>query len=597
MNIYLLAWNMRKEMQMVAVSAMQKITSIYPQLDPETFWSRSSTDNQVFLAAIQPPMSVIAPRRYLDSKGDVVVTYSGIPVNVRDTYKAHCADHLKTHWSELNDDLEGQYVAILCDFKTSRVEVLTDNFGIEPVFYYQHHNLWIVSNSLWLINQCVEAPASLDPLGVSLLLRIGWPCSDRTMLSHASLIQAASHWKWESGDSEPSKRTFYSRRSLGRIKKKRSFNVKHLAEQMTLPLVLLAKYFGTLDIQLTGGGDSRLVAALAIHGQLPSRYYTFSHINPLDSYIAKLIAKSFNLEHRSLSVKPEEILKIWDKAWWYLLRQNDGMVGYEEIPYPNTIELMRPVERLKTTIWGSGGNFARGGYYPHFDNMQPTSEEVVTVLKKMHVNTNNELILPHCASLTDNYLKEYVDGCIADDVRPIDIPDMFYLYQRIGRWPGIMARTSMPLGSLYSPFTTKAFIENAFSMPPNNQQRRVIHYELIKFCVPELHKIRYDDPWKFKKIGGNAWLRRLDRSFGIRGKAASKLEATETSPLNYIEIKLEQLRELCLSNNNDILWHLVNRDAFERITSKNTSPAERAPYLTTFNAMSMVYSYAGLAGC
>ena len=601
MNIYLFAWHLPKEMHETAVGAIQRTTSIYPQLDPATFWSRSSGDGQIFVATIQTPRAITAPRKYIDTQGDVAVFYSGLPINVTDKYLGHDAGDLMSHWEDLATDLEGQYAVFRCDFSACKADLLTDRFGIEPSFYYRKDKLWIISNSLWLINQCVKTRPSLDPLGMALLLSLRFPSSDRTLLSHARFVPAASHWKWESTDSEPNQSTYLPRNFVAEGKRQSSLrprDIRDLADQMARPLVLLAKNFGALDVQLTGGLDSRLVTGLMMRAGLSSRYQTFSHINPIDNYIAKRIAETYNLDHRFLSVRPERVLRTWSKAWWYLLRQGDGMAGFDEIPYPDTLRLLEPCNQLDTRIWGSGGGIAKGLCQYLFKSKHPTPQDVLSVLKKAYFKTRtNPLIRPQCVSQTDAYLSDYVDGCIAQDISPIDIPEVFYLYERVGRWPGITARVAMPLGSLYSPFTTRAFIEAVFHLTPRLRAKRLLHYELIRFCAPSLHKIPYDDPKKFKNfkdISWNIWLQRLNKYFGVGERTPLRTSAFELQPLAYIEIKLDFLRDLCLSNTSSDLWELVDRAVFEKITGDQTSPAERAPYLSFLNTLSTICSYVDL---
>ena len=115
MNIFLFAWNLPEAHQRSTVSTLRKMTSIFPQLDPQTLWSAASRDNQVFLAAMHMSEGVVRPRKYLSCLGDVTVTYSGLPINIHDTYDAHRADSLNSHWHELR---MRQFIPIFTDRST-----------------------------------------------------------------------------------------------------------------------------------------------------------------------------------------------------------------------------------------------------------------------------------------------------------------------------------------------------------------------------------------------------------------------------------------------------------------------------------------------
>jgi hypothetical protein len=593
MNIFLFAWNFPQIYQKSVVGALRKMPSIFPQLDPKTLWSGSSADNQIFLAAMQMPNNIVQPRKYLHSHGPVAVTYSGLPINIHDTFRAHRADDLNSHWHELPEGVEGQFVFIRCDLNACNAEIITDSFGIEPVFFLRYQKAWIVSNSVWLILQSLKLRPELDPLGISLLLAFGRHCRNRTLMSDIELIPPASVWKWASGISDPRQIEHYPGRVLAQLTNSRKkYDARALAEQMTHPLRLLARHFGPPEIQITGGIDSRLVVALSMHDRLPVRYSTFRHVSAVDNHIACRIADRFALDHQSVSLQPQEVFDTWERAWWYLLRQNDGFVGFLGIPFPDSAKLMEPSRELGIRVWGSGGGIAKSYNPDLFKSPRPDAKDAYDALKKGYVKFDGpELMSQGCLELVEDYLNCFVKNCLNKDIQPASIPDFFFLYSYLGRWGGLIARMALPVCHLYSPFATKVFVETAMSLPTELRTKNHLHYNLIKFCEPRLHSIEYDKPLKFRNIGLNPWRRRIKKYCGIKLWRSLKCEITELRPVDYLEIKCEQLRDLCLSTENDVLWQLVDRSVFEEITGKKTPPKDRVRYLPILNNLSMICGY------
>jgi hypothetical protein len=179
-------------------------------------------------------------------------------------------------------------------------------------------------------------------------------------------------------------------------------------------------------------------------------------------------------------------------------------------------------------------------------------------------------------------------------VPPIDIPDLFFLYYHLGRWPGITASIAMPLSVLFSPFATKTFVETVFRLPSRYRAKRMVHYQLIRYSEPNLHRIPYDSPMKFGQIGLNPWILRIRKYLGLKTKSAMKFEKTEPHPHDYIEAMINEIRELCLSNNNDLIFQLVNRETLEKITSSKTPSTLRMQYLPTINIIAKICSYSSL---
>lgn len=78
----------------------------------------------------------------------------------------------------------------------------------------------------------------------------------------------------------------------------------------------------------------------------------------------------------------------------------------------------------------------------------------------------------------------------------IDIPDTFYISERLRRWAGISLRKSMIFNDNFSIFCTRPFVKAAFSVTASNRYCEVLHHDLIQYMMPELQCIPFDTPWQ-----------------------------------------------------------------------------------------------------
>jgi len=164
MNLFVIGWNLPKEHHPMAWAELRRMTEVYPQLDPETFWYHSSPCGTIFTASMHTASQAAAPRRYVMQNNDQVVFYSGLPIDPTGAYPAHHAEALSAHWDQLAKSLEGQHVIIRAIDDPLRLELMTDFLGMEQVYYSQQGDTWLISNSVQLIEQ-INGSSALDPLG------------------------------------------------------------------------------------------------------------------------------------------------------------------------------------------------------------------------------------------------------------------------------------------------------------------------------------------------------------------------------------------------------------------------------------------------
>jgi hypothetical protein len=64
MNLFVLGWNLPKEMFPRVLAELRRMSDIYPQLDPHTIW-HSGERQMAFGASMHTSAAAAAPRRYV----------------------------------------------------------------------------------------------------------------------------------------------------------------------------------------------------------------------------------------------------------------------------------------------------------------------------------------------------------------------------------------------------------------------------------------------------------------------------------------------------------------------------------------------------
>ena len=220
MNLFLAGWNLPIEYRSKALIELQRMGEIYPRLDPKTIWSYGGKNGPVFAASMHTNDQASAPRQYVHRDENQVVFFSGLPVHSSGKFPAHRSESLSSHWDQLTEDIEGMFCIVRAFDNPSKLELLTDMVGMEQVYYFHRDNLWLISNSVRLIERIV-GPLAMDPEGISLHLSSDWVWDDLTLLSNVRTIPGGQVWTWVEGEHEPLRRNYYSPSRLAGLSHKK----------------------------------------------------------------------------------------------------------------------------------------------------------------------------------------------------------------------------------------------------------------------------------------------------------------------------------------------------------------------------------------
>ncbi len=603
MNLYLIGWNLPKEHYSLALAEMRNMTKIFPKIDPETLWHYSSECGTIFAASMHTNKSSANPRIYVKQSDDQVVFYSGLPIHSKGTYPAHRAEALSDNWDQLSEDLEGHFLVARAGDNPPRLEILTDFIGVEQAFYFRDGESWLISNSVHLIER-VTGPKPIDPMGASLFIGLSWVASDCSLRSNIKVVPGGQHWSWQVGRPEPEQRAYYHPSRLASLpnQKLNSSFYQRLADDMMQPCYSLGKEFDNIKCTLTGGRDSRLMAALLIRTKLQAQYYIFGDRTSTDATVAKLISETFNLPFEYVSISTEDIIKNWDSVSMYSVRQNDGMRSFNIMPtvLMSNLDLHDDLhnrnlwgDNLNLSFWGNGGELARGFYSKtNFYMTKHNKESIINFLFSTRILRNDGLILQDGIELVQEYLRDFVTQAIDYGFPLIDIPDVLYAYQRAARRGGLSARGSSQIRDVFSPCCSRPFVEAAFSMPALQRYTQPLHYNLTRLLSPGLFNLPLDkDPWHFQHPLVNllhvysteklkSFRSKISKLKGDSKVKDSYKKSTIFDDIRLFEAKREEMREICLDQNKDSsLWNIVDRSRFDKITSSDFDPANRKKYV------------------
>lgn len=587
MNLFFLGCGLKDGQSEQVSHALKSSAQVYSSLHGGQFYSWQSQCQGTLVACQHPSSEWLGARNYVYEDDDAVVLYDGLPVDESDRFDAHIACDLYKYWDDAAHDLDGFFCGVRILKSNLQAELQLDSFGAHPVYYRKSGDSWLISNSVALLDK-LTGVCELDPAGVSRYLSLGWVAGNRTLRKGVRTFPAGERWIWKRGTPDPERRQTASissitgppKSTLGRT------DFGRLSEAMARPLTSIGRNFDSVLCPLTGGRDSRVLAALLVHNNVPARYYTYGNTVGVDGEIAAEIAEALVIDHENLVTKATDLLANWETEAEKLILQGDGMCPLQLVLSNSTAHsvVTRP---LPVRISGAGGGVLKAHTFnPYQEFRGLTVGDIQNNLSNLNVSDSGGLVRPEAVAnaraMVDRTVERYADHGV--DLN--DINDTFFLYEEEGRRVGQVMHPTTFLRDTYSPYYSRTVTTAAFTVSARARRILPFHYGLLQEVAPQLLNIRFDKgSWRSRSPNVNFYqeLARQVRRRLVEKMSARFARTSAVDPLHFIikdtgfeRLKwLQQiqgkLREDCLDNRNAAIWDYVDRKKFDALTADSAT--------------------------
>ena len=203
----------------------------------------------------------------------------------------------------LGDDADADGVFVRWAFQNNRLQLSTDRLGLYPIYYLQHENQLMLSNSIELIRQ--HQPLTLDTEAVAIFFRLGFYLGQRTAFKGLCRPNGQLQVSVSAGGLELS----ISRPTQSQVDN--SDFEQQYCDLMHHALQPLVGQTPALYMPLTGGKDSRhIFLSLRQAGLKPDCCYTVSVLAPHyndDQQVAQQLCQRTALMHQALAAETKLI--------------------------------------------------------------------------------------------------------------------------------------------------------------------------------------------------------------------------------------------------------------------------------------------------
>ena len=333
------------------VGALGVATDAFPQLDAGTTRSWRSHAGRLLAASVHHAVSVARPRRSRAERTGEVVFYDGLPVSRGDQFHAHDADELLARWPGLEECIDGQFVTVRLDLERERADLICDMLGLVQVFAVPAGRGILASNSVEALRAAVGLNDP-DPRGLATFLSIGWAVDDRCLLSGPRRLSGGCRHTLAGGRLRSIEyATLRGSAEAGRGRS--TAEVARRLEELTRGALRASK---AVRSGLTGGRDSRVVAALAVRGDADIEYYTSGRPGDIDVQIGQRLAAELGVPWRMINPPLPVEAEPADLTLRFV-RQTDGLASVSRVS--DQFDLPGAIDTLGLKLSGTGGELAR----------------------------------------------------------------------------------------------------------------------------------------------------------------------------------------------------------------------------------------------
>lgn len=280
-------------------------------------------------------------------------------------------------------DLIGTFVALVDDRLNGQVAVVTDALGLQPFFVGSRAGAFAGGSDVWAIGRAGLCGSRLNYDAVSSWLLHGYECGDDTLMQDLHRPAPAAITYYRGASTTPVR---YHRPIGGEARPQRTEIADAIHDNVSQAFDLLTADIPDLNIALSGGFDSRLVAAMSKRKLGDRARATVVKEIDSDAFVAERVAQTLKM--------PLEVINT-DGSRWNIY---DEPFGFSPAGFPITKQVSWVVANKRPGVplisGFLGDSLVRGSADRRDGKLDRETTEDLTVVQSRHRQAaNNRLDL------------------------------------------------------------------------------------------------------------------------------------------------------------------------------------------------------------
>ncbi|TDD21705.1 hypothetical protein E1294_13865 [Nonomuraea diastatica] len=369
-----------------------------------------------------------------------------------------------------------------------------------PVFYAETPDLHVVGSRALLVHLAAQPVDRIehDVLALQTMIRQGFFLSDETPYKGVTALRPNARLDVQDGRRTIAETPLPEAAPAPTSARAKRAAIGELAEALLATVTPLRDLSEPVNLALTGGRDTRILAALLHAARVPFRVTTNGLDTHPDVIIARQIAARLKVEHtviapQQTAQKDAVLVEHPLSRTWETLRTCEGMTSaYESIvsylPYSG-----------KPTMSGQSGETLRAGSL----NLLQTDLGDKALLRRITTTfAKDEKMFTADAN---EHARELARPWLARPNR-LEALDHLYIWYKVGRWQASARAGSLRRGDPVRPFLDNRVVRAALSLDQGWRLSEGVIYDLILRFAPQLRDVPIEGkPWRFAEGMTKRW--------------------------------------------------------------------------------------------
>lgn len=472
-----------------AAEALGSVAADLPYLDGASLRTWRAPSERATLVWMAHPPERVGGVEYVRARERAVSLFAGRPLGSLEDW----------------DALEGRCTAARYDDDTGALEVFSDPLGAYPVFIARS----AVSNSPEVLRRLFRTTA-IDPGAVASLVAGGWPLSGHPIWADVRRVPRGAVLRLDGSEHV---RELLPAGAIADWFAPRELDAEAAADAIVATLRGLAEWPGRPDlVATTGGRDARVVLAAACRAGFDFRAVTIGGDGDPDVELARVLCERMGVAHERLPEPPGGVPDHHRAA------ERTAIIGGGAAAAEAPGGIPRDAVPGPLVLWhsGQGGEIGRAIYgaappggpaavvdqlYRAFAARRPGRPELLSAEGEQMVRAE---------------LDAWSGELLAAGLSVADLPDAFYLLQRMSHWAAMGHSVVEWIRDTTSPLWSTRVIPHMLALPLEQRARDGFHLEVLRVLAPELVDVPFAD--------GTGWATAESR-WRLRRRRAARLAA------------------------------------------------------------------------
>ncbi len=561
-------------------AALRELAGEIPPLRDGDVTAWAAPSGRAVLAGVSHPWDATGGVPYTAGTSTRAAAFSGRPVLWRHDESADGRGALVAaafleppdRWAPW---LDGRCAVFRYDDESAVLTIFTDHLGSYPVYAGERDGTLVVANNAELVRRLAGAgEPRVEALAT--FLGCGWALGGTPLSSGVDRLPRGrlSHW----GPDGASHRELLPLDELAGWFGK-GFSAPAAGRRLVAMTRALADWPERPTVlPLTGGRDSRLVFAAALRGELDFSAETSAlpHLpgypDTSDVVTARELCEAAGRPH-TVNDSTEERLDLVE-ALRVMRLATPGTFSLGGIS-PNMVAafLAPPSDvPMRILLTGASGETARA-YYGHGEGLDSAGLAALLRGRMMH-RWPRPLLSREGLAVIDRHVDRWVAAALGGGVAARDVPDLFYLLERMSNWAGPLHGISEYTRDVVAPLWSRFVVRQELAVPAEGRAQGRFQRDVLAELAPRLASIPYEGA--AKGYGRRAQAAKLARQAlaELRRRAGLGIErdGRERDPLIAAH---PRIREAVEGTPGHPVWEVLDRRATRRLLKRD--PARLDP--------------------